>query len=41
MSAQRLKNRHGDEISLDSGDIEQFAASLRGALVQPQDEGYD
>ena len=41
MSAQRPKNRHGDEITLESGDIEEFAALLRGALIQPDDDDYD
>ena len=41
MSAQCPKNRHGEEITLESGDIEEFATLLRGALIQPQDEGYD
>ncbi len=41
MSAQRLKNRHGDEIALESEDIEQFKTLLRGALIQPHDDDYD
>ena len=41
MSAQRLKNRHGEEILLESDDIEQIKTLLRGDLLHPQDNDYE
>ena len=41
MSAQRFKNRHGDEIALETEEIERFKALLRDVLIQPHDDGYD
>ena len=41
MTAQRLKNRHGDYIDLEAENIEAFEARLRGALVRPDDDAYD
>ncbi len=41
MSAQRVWNRHGDEIALESEDIERIKTLLRGALFQPHDDDYD
>lgn len=41
MSAQRFKNRHGDDIDLKAEKIEALGAQLRGALVRPGDDAYD
>ena len=41
MTGQRLKNRHGEKIALESDGIEKFKTLLRGNLLQPQDDGYD
>ena len=41
MTAQRFKNRHGDDIDLKAEKIEAFGAQLRGALVRPGDGAYD
>jgi FAD/FMN-containing dehydrogenase len=41
MSAQHLKNRHGDELDLAAEDFEQFETRLRGAIVRPSDGDYD
>ena len=41
MAAQRFKNRDGDDIDLKKEGLEQFAARLRGALIQPHDADYD
>jgi FAD/FMN-containing dehydrogenase len=41
MPAQRLKNRDGKDIALQSEDIEQFKSRLLGDLVRPDDPGYD
>ena len=41
MSAQQFKNRHGDEIALETEEIERFKTLLRGVLIQPHDDDYD
>ncbi|MCZ6860543.1 MAG: FAD-binding oxidoreductase, partial [Alphaproteobacteria bacterium] len=41
MSAQRLKNRQGDEVDLSTEEFEQFETLLHGAVVQPNDDDYD
>jgi FAD/FMN-containing dehydrogenase len=38
---EHLKNRHGDEITLETGDVEQFEGVLRGALIRHGDDNYD
>ena len=41
MPTQRFKTRRGEEFDLETEGLEQFATQLRGALIQPQDDGYD
>jgi len=41
MAVQRIRNRYGDDIDLRSEELEQFAARLRGTLIQPHDVDYD
>jgi FAD/FMN-containing dehydrogenase len=41
MSAIQIANRNGDTNAVDSASVEEFAASLRGELLQPGDVGYD
>ncbi len=39
MPMQCLKNRRGENIDLKTEELEQLEARLRGALIQPHDDG--
>lgn len=41
MAAQRLNNRHGENVMLTEDELGQFESILRGTIIQPDDNDYD
>ncbi len=41
MSAMPIQSRNGGSVHLQSEELEQFRAGLRGTLIQPLDDSYD